>query len=423
MKNQTDMCICQPRIGNDPETDTSQLGMEMGSETDMRLRQLEVGNGRAWMNKQSLQSRLADKRFLFALHSLGVGGAQKIAAFVMNNLIEYGSNVTVVSRCEERENISLSNKVERLFLRKGMLPPVKKVRKKVEKNVKDILQFKKIIENEKPDYLVIFGPDPMYNIANSLAKHSPTIIECERGDLESRRRLNKIFLKHYMKHADAGVFQMDGGVERYGKSIPNNIHIIPNPCYVPEGIQRNSDSVKNAIVSGGRLVAEKGFDILIKAFALISNKFPSIDLHIYGSGEEKERLLGIIDSLSLMGRVRILDPVRDFPSILKQARLFVLPSYFEGLPNTLIEAMALGVPVVAADCTPGGARFLTDHGTIGGPLVPPGDPGKMAKAIEMMLRDPVQAERLGEAGKIICDLYSPSAISDLWLDLFVNCLQ
>lgn len=371
----------------------------------------------------SLQPLLTDKKFLFALHSLGVGGAQKIAAFIMNNLIECESSVTVVSRCEEKENIFLSNKAKRIFLHRDTPSPIKKMSKKIERSIKDILQFKKIIENEKPDYLVIFGPDPIYNIANSLAKHSPIVVECERGDLESRRRLNKIFLKHYMKHADVGVFQMDGGAERYGKSIPNNTHIIPNPCYVPEGIQRNSDSVNNAIVSGGRLVVEKGFDILIRAFALVSDEFPDVDLHIYGSGEEKEHLLGMIDSVSLTGRVRILDPVRDFPSILKQARLFVLPSYFEGLPNTLIEAMVLGVPIVAADCTPGGARFLTQHGTIGGPLVPPGSSVEMAEAIATMLRDPNQAEQLGKTGKVICEQYSPSVVASLWLDLFSSCLR
>lgn len=370
-----------------------------------------------------MSEKIGNSSVVFALQTLGMGGAQKIAAFVMNLLVENGAKVSVVARSEEAENVELSPMVRRLFLGKDTMASDRKATEKLRRNFNDILKFKKIVDEIRPDAVVVFGPDPIFNIGNSLSRHCAVLLECERGDLLARDKARIALLRHYMKHADVGVFQMDGGAERYGKSIPDNTRIIPNPCYVPEGIQRNSNSVNNAIISGGRLVVEKGFDILIRAFALVSDEFPGVDLHIYGSGEEKEHLLGMIDSVSLTGRVRILDPVRDFPSILKQARLFVLPSYFEGLPNTLIEAMALGVPVVAADCTPGGARFLTQHGTIGGPLVSPGSSVEMAEAIATMLRDPNQAEQLGKTGKVICEQYSPSVVASLWLDLFSSCLR
>jgi glycosyltransferase involved in cell wall biosynthesis len=101
----------------------------------------------------------------------------------------------------------------------------------------------------------------------------------------------------------------------------------------------------------------------------------------------------------------------------------VLSSWFEGLPNVLIEAMALGLPIVSTDCSPGGARFLMDNGNRGGIIVPINDSSKMAEAIKYIIFHKEEAAILAEKGKDLISLYSPTKIELQWIRLFNNILN
>lgn len=148
------------------------------------------------------------------------------------------------------------------------------------------------------------------------------------------------------------------------------------------------------IIGLGRLVRQKGFSDLLKAFAKARSRM-ACRLIIIGSGKEKDSLnklakeLGVVEDFELAGYE--VNPFR----YLRRSHLFVLSSQWEGLPNALIEALALGVPVVSTDCH-SGPREILHHGKYG-PLVPVGDVDALAAAILEVLENPPQPELLKEA--------------------------
>lgn len=155
-----------------------------------------------------------------------------------------------------------------------------------------------------------------------------------------------------------------------------------------------SDPALPVILSAGRLRKQKDFETLLRAFAQVRAK-QACRLIILGEGSERRRLEGLIAQLGLVGDA-LLPGHRSNPfAYMRRSALFVLSSRFEGSPNVLIEALAVGVPVVATDCH-SGPREILEHGTYG-PLVPVGDVERMAAAILATLADPLPAETLRRA--------------------------
>lgn len=150
------------------------------------------------------------------------------------------------------------------------------------------------------------------------------------------------------------------------------------------------------IVAIGRLARQKSFDTLIKAFSLVSKHLPT-RLLLIGDGKEKANLQGLCKDLGVERKVDFLGYQKNPYPYLRLANLFVLSSAWEGSPNVLIEALSLGVPVVATDC-PSGPREILENGRYG-PLVAVGDHLELASAIKKVLSHPLPAEVLREAAR------------------------
>lgn len=151
------------------------------------------------------------------------------------------------------------------------------------------------------------------------------------------------------------------------------------------------------VVAVGRLVKLKGFDVLIRAFSQLPQTL-NARLIIIGEGEERERLQELIEQLGLGERVALLGFQENPWKYMVRADVFVLSSITEGLPNVIAEAMALGLPVLATDCSLGVRELLNDGHA--GLLVRPGDPGDLARGIQQLLTDEVLRHELAKRG---CD--------------------
>lgn len=359
-------------------------------------------------------------RIAFYLVSLGVGGAQKVASFVMNALVDEGYLVDVIVYKKEQENVVLSDKVVRHYL--GIeVDSEDSTRVKLSKKLNAIRRYMAFTREICPDCAILFGPDVLACVALPLAGfHGKTMI-CERGCLSSKSAIVRHFVSRSMKQCDLGVFQSEGAFLEYGDNLPPDVRVIPNPCFVPIGVRRDSKKIDRLhIVSAGRFVPEKGFDCLIRAFHRISDWTPEARLTIYGDGAEREKLESLITELGLAGKVILPGSIRDIGPAIANAGVFVLSSEYEGLPNSLIEAMVLGVPVVSTDCRPGGARYLTKEGVIGGPIVPLGNYESLASAILRMLASPDEAEKIGQLGTQIAVDFAPEAIRQKWVSAIAS---
>jgi glycosyltransferase involved in cell wall biosynthesis len=166
------------------------------------------------------------------------------------------------------------------------------------------------------------------------------------------------------------------------------------------------------ILGMGRLARQKGFDILIEAFARLAHRHPCWDLVIYGEGPERRALERMRDEYGLGERVAMPGLIADPREAFRRSDLFVLPSRYEGFPNALLEAMASGLPVVASRCPSGPAEIIEDART--GLLVPPEDPSALAAAIEKLMLDEKLRFSLGAAAREVREKYSTDRIVECW---------
>ena len=187
--------------------------------------------------------------------------------------------------------------------------------------------------------------------------------------------------------------------ERFGvradkiTQVPNAVALDRFPRAVSPAPARPTDpAVPHTVLTVARLDPQKGLHDLVAAAALV----PEARVMVVGEGPERRALETKIAHLGLGDRVHLLGFRSDVPDLLAGSDLFVLPSLFEGLPLSILEAMAAGKPVVAT-AIGGNDEAVVDGAT--GLLVPPGDPQALADAIRALLRDPERRRRLGEAGR------------------------
>jgi glycosyltransferase involved in cell wall biosynthesis len=201
--------------------------------------------------------------------------------------------------------------------------------------------------------------------------------------------------------------------DRYGALLAQastRVIQIPNPLPQLPGDPATLD--RPVIVAAGRLNWQKGFDLLIRAFAPIAARHPEWELRIYGSGPQRTALELLIVEEGLQDRVQLMGRTRDLGSALAQASLFALSSRFEGFGLVVIEAMSKGVPVVSFDC-PSGPRDIISDGE-DGILVKPENVEAFSAALRALIEDPERRRRMGEAAVDKAREYEIARIGPRW---------
>lgn len=189
--------------------------------------------------------------------------------------------------------------------------------------------------------------------------------------------------------------------------------VIPNIVYPPSVDGDAGIPVPDGkfIVSLGRLGVEKGHDILIEAFAKIAPLYPDVTLLLIGEGAQRNALENLASALNIKDRVFMPGATGNpFPAIIK-AKAFVLPSRFEGFPNALTEAMALGLSCIATRFA--GVEDIIRDGE-NGMLVPLEDPQALAQALALILEQPENARAMGDEARRVSESFSPARVMALW---------
>ncbi|WP_240197443.1 glycosyltransferase family 4 protein [Nonomuraea lactucae] len=193
---------------------------------------------------------------------------------------------------------------------------------------------------------------------------------------------------------------------------------IPNPVSPSGEPSRQENPV---VVAAGRLVWQKGFDLLVPAFGQAARRHADWELRIFGSGTRRAALAALVGRNGLDGRVRLMGRTNRLDGELAHASVYALSSRFEGLPMVMIEAMGHALPVAAFDCPTGPGDVLTHE--VDGLLVPPEDVGGLAAALDRLMGDRELRLRLGAAAARTARSYAPDAVMPLWVDLFTRLLH
>ncbi|MEA2311230.1 MAG: hypothetical protein QOE28_1198, partial [Solirubrobacteraceae bacterium] len=185
---------------------------------------------------------------------------------------------------------------------------------------------------------------------------------------------------------------------------------IPNPVPTLGGGVSAQDAT--VAIAAGRLNTQKGFDLLIEAWAPIAARHPDWTLEIHGSGPEQGALERAIAARGLGGRVLLKGRTQRLGEAMAAASLFVLSSRFEGFGMVVIEAMSKGLPVVSFDCPRGPGDIISDGED--GLLVAPEDVPGLSRALLALIEDPERRARLAAAALGTARRYEMRAIAPLW---------
>jgi GalNAc-alpha-(1->4)-GalNAc-alpha-(1->3)-diNAcBac-PP-undecaprenol alpha-1,4-N-acetyl-D-galactosaminyltransferase len=212
-------------------------------------------------------------------------------------------------------------------------------------------------------------------------------------------------------------------VSYFSGFMDGRVRVIPNPIsngahpVVDEGRARRKKV--RTLLAVGRLAYEKGFDLLLQAFALIAGRQPNWCLQICGEGTLRAQLEHSVATLGLAERVRFPGFMKQPFEIMRQADLFVVPSRCEGFSNVLAEAMACGMPVVSFDC-PSGPRHIIQDG-IDGVLVPPQDVPALAATLERLMDDEAERLRLAAMAPRVLERFGIEKVMNMWSQLVLGC--
>ena len=196
----------------------------------------------------------------------------------------------------------------------------------------------------------------------------------------------------------------------------SRVSLIPNPVVAPSGT--GGPRVGSLVLSMGRLIQSKRYDLLLLAFARIATDFPAWRLLILGEGPLRPELEALRDDLGLAGRVELPGVLRDPHELLRRADLFVLSSGQEVFPMALCEALACGVPVIATAYHDGVREIVRDD--VDGVIVPRGDEKALAAAMAALMTDASARRRLGARGPEIVERYGVNRVMTMWETLLAR---
>lgn len=358
------------------------------------------------------KGEIMKKTIVFYIATLTRGGAERVIVNLANYFYRQGYEVYMVTLEPDEGLYPMENGIHKIVLKdeqkSGIIGRIRGA-------LGRITQVRRLLADTQAQTLVSFiGKTNIRAILAALGTRTKVFVSVRSAPgREYAGRLQSVLAKTLFCFADGIVFQSEGAKSFFPKTVQRKSRILYNPLS-PEYIDAfYTGERRNEIVTVGRMDKVKNHALLVDAFSRVVKEKPQMHLTIYGGGDCMEAIqkqvkeLGIADKVSLPGdSEQISEKIRD-------ARMFVLSSDFEGMPNAVAEAFAVGAVVVSTDCPSGGARMLVRDGETG-LLVPVRDAERMAAAMLRILEDAKLEERLRRNAYKFSQTLHPDKINGMW---------
>lgn len=353
-------------------------------------------------------------KVLFVISSMAAGGAERAVAHMANYWAAKGWHTSIATLAPDPPFYPLHPDVRILPLNEA--GESTSTRMALAQNAHRLRAIRRTVTATAPD--VVISVMDRTNVRTLLALRgvrTPVIVQ-EQIDPASHsigrqwERLRRITYPW----ADAIVVLTSRNADYFPPSLRSRVRVIPNPAVLstqpdPKARDRRAG---NTVVAMGRCVPQKGFDLLLRAFAQVSDRYPLWKLKILGDGAQRAELEQMAGDLGLSEKVLFMGIVKEPIPVLESADIFAFSSRYEGFPLALCEAMACGLPVVSFDC-PSGPREIIRDG-IDGLLVPPEDVDAFAQAMLRLMADPALREQLGARAVEVTDRFGLERIMAQW---------
>lgn len=349
-------------------------------------------------------------KIIFCLASLGSGGAERVVSLLANKFAVLGNEVQII--CLKYDDV---------YYRVQDNVKVVLGRQTAPSNLSRLFWLRRYIKNENPDVVIAFTEGVYCFTLMALLGTKVPVIASERLDPSAMAWNRKLLKKILLPQARWLVVQTLEIKRYFSPSIQRKTSIIYNP--VNEDVFKpclTSEKKRNQIISVARLFPQKNQKMLIEAFAKIAYKYPDWQLIIYGEGPLRNKLERLVGEKGLKGRVLLPGRTDKVISELSRSKIFALSSDYEGMSNSMIEAICMGLPIVSTKVS--GTEELIQNG-VNGYLVERGDVKAMAASLEVLVSNQNLAERMGKASNEQSSKFKIDIIVQKWFSLIEELLK
>lgn len=344
---------------------------------------------------------------IFILPNLGAGGAERVVTLLAKEFVKMGIKVDIVLLLDDAIHYEIPLGVNVIPLNTAPLSKLNRIKLLREYVKKQTTGREKLVA-------IPFHDTCLKSVLCATFGMRITTIACERNNpyIKGTSFLKKLLANIPFVLATKCVFQTIDAMEYYSKMVRKKSTIIENPLSLNSEYKWKGQGTKR-ILSIGRLEEQKNQTLLIDAFREIHQEHPDYKLDIYGEGSLKSSLLDLISRYELDKYVTLKGHTKEVHKELEMSEIFVLPSDYEGMSNALLEAMAIGVPVVSTDHPIGGAKAVIINGE-NGLLTEVRSKKQLVDAIQKIIDNPALAREMSVNARKISDKLSSKEIAEKW---------
>lgn len=357
---------------------------------------------------------MSRKKYLFVIPSLSKGGAERVVSILASELIEQQKEAVVITHFKVENEYLVDSGVKVICL-SDLQESEYRAKMSPLYLLKLAKRLRKVIYKENPDYIIPFLWTTCVRVDIALigSKYKKRVIQTVRNNpyIFPKNNIMKKYRDYLVKKSYLTIVQNEKQKKYFSTYLHKKIRVLPNPVSKELfSIKHNPSKNQINIVGVGRLEKQKNFLLLIEAFEMVWNKNKEVRLHIYGEGTLREQLQEEIDKKRLSQVAILHGRSNSYEEMYGKSSIFVLSSDFEGMPNTLLEAMAVGVPSISTNCPTGPSDIIIDKEN--GYLVEVGDVNKLYKKMILLIEDGIKSNKISKnARKSILDTYSQAVIT------------
>lgn len=346
-------------------------------------------------------------RIVFVTRSMWAGGAERVISELLKYMVTARFQCSIVTIDDEKVLYHIPAEADLFVIGKKSENP----------HVDKFLRYKalrKTIVELKPDVVLSMPEDIGIFVIPALLGTKIPVVVSERNNpvVMPNKKVTRIFRKVFYPFGAGFVFQTKQASDFFSPRIRKKSTVLPNPLDLTRIPEKKTFRNKE-IVAAGRLDKQKNFPLLINAFGIFQQYHPEYSLKIFGEGMLRSELESLAARTLNTGTYSLPGRTSSLLGQINGAAMFVLTSDYEGMPNVLIEAMAIGVPVISTNCPAGGSADLIEDG-VNGLLVPVGDVDKLVWAMKKIAESDEFADEVAKNAEVVKQRLDSNIVAAQW---------